>query len=92
LVRLRSGTVVVDPSARAAGRGAYVCPDAACVERALSRGRLAHAFKKTCAPAPDLAEAVRAAGRREAGVPSCEAGSGAAVCETGLMAVRASGR
>jgi len=69
-----------------------VCPDAACVERALSRGRLAHAFKQACAPAADLAEAVRAAGRRGAGVPGGEAGSGADVCETGLMAVRASGR
>lgn len=89
LVRLRSGTVVVDPSARAAGRGAYVCPDPACVERALSRDRLAHAFKKACAPAPDLAEAVRAAGRRRAGAPGCEAGSGADASETGVMAVRA---
>src|SRR2546426_771045 len=32
----------------------YVCPEAACVEHALSRGRLAHAFKKPCAPSPDL--------------------------------------
>ena len=69
-----------------------MCPDAACVERALSRGRLAHAFKKACAPAPDLAEAVRAAGRHGAGVAGGEAGSGADVCETGFMAVRASGR
>jgi len=64
LVRLRSGVVVVDASARAAGRGAYVCPDVRCVERALIRGRLAHAFRKPCAASPDLAAAVATAGRR----------------------------
>ena len=64
LIRVRSGIVVVDAAARAAGRGAYVCPDAACVERALVRGRLAHAFRKPCVASPDLAAAV-AAGRRE---------------------------
>ena len=65
LVRVRSGIVVVDATARAAGRGAYVCPDTACVERALIRGRLAHAFRKSCVASPDLAAAVAAAGRRE---------------------------
>ena len=65
LIRVRSGIVVVDAAARAAGRGAYVCPDAACVERALVRGRLAHAFRQPCVASPDLAAAVAAAGRRE---------------------------
>jgi predicted RNA-binding protein YlxR (DUF448 family) len=64
-VRLTSGTVVVDGATRAAGRGAYVCPDAACLERGLSRGRLGHAFRKPSEAGPDLAAAVRAAGRRE---------------------------
>src|SRR2546427_5980911 len=91
LVRLGSGTVVVDPSARAAGRGAYVCPDTACVERALSRDRLAHAFKKACAPAPHLAEGVRAAGRRRAGGPRREAGPGAGVCGAEGVGARTSG-
>jgi uncharacterized protein len=65
LIRVRSGIVVVDAAARAAGRGAYVCPDAACVERALVRGCLAHAFRQPCVASPDLAAAVAAAGRRE---------------------------
>ena len=65
LVRVRSGIVVVDAAGRAAGRGAYVCPDTACVERALIRGRLAHAFRKPCVASPDLAAAVAAVGRRE---------------------------
>jgi predicted RNA-binding protein YlxR (DUF448 family) len=64
LIRMRSGVVVVDASTQAAGRGAYVCPDAVCVERALIRGRLAHAFRKPCVASADLAAAVAAAGRR----------------------------
>ena len=64
LIRARSGIVVVDPGARAAGRGAYVCPVAECVERALARGRLAHAFRKPCVASPDLATAVAAASGR----------------------------
>jgi uncharacterized protein len=87
LVRLESGMVVVDPRARAAGRGAYVCPDAACVEQALIRGRLARAFGKPCASGPDLALAVRAA--RRGGVPSDDVGSGSDVCEAGVMAAKA---
>ena len=64
LIRLPGGIVVVDASGRAAGRGAYVCPDAGCVERALIRGRLAHAFRKPCVASTDLAAAVAAAGCR----------------------------
>lgn len=73
LVRLPSGTVVADSGTRTAGRGAYVCPDAECVERALSRGRLSHAFKKPSLAGPDLAAVVRAAGRGEAAVPTTAA-------------------
>ncbi len=72
LVRLPNGTVVADSGTRAAGRGAYVCPNAECVERALSRGRLGHAFKKPSEAGPDLAATVRAAGR-EAAVQATEA-------------------
>jgi predicted RNA-binding protein YlxR (DUF448 family) len=85
LIRLRSGAVVVDASARAAGRGAYVCPDAQCVERALGRGRLAHAFRKPCAASPDLGAAVAAAGR---GRPESRRRE-ADVCEADVMAGRA---
>jgi len=42
LVR-RSGTVVHDP--KGPGRGAYVCDDPACMQRALKGGRLAQAFR-----------------------------------------------
>jgi predicted RNA-binding protein YlxR (DUF448 family) len=63
LVRLVSGgdgRVRVDPRGRAAGRGAYVCPDAACVERGLERGRLRHAFKTPCDADAAVVAAVRA--------------------------------
>jgi len=66
LIRLPNGTVVVDAAHRASGRGAYVCPDAACLERGLSRGRLGHAFRKPSEAGPDLVAAVRAAARRDA--------------------------
>jgi len=60
LVRLTNGTVVVDRGARAAGRGAYVCPDANCVERGLTRGRLGHAFRKPSEASSNLTASVLA--------------------------------
>jgi uncharacterized protein len=58
LVRADGGTVVVDGGG-GAGRGAYVCADSACLERALRGGRLSHAFKRQCEAGPGLAEEVR---------------------------------
>jgi predicted RNA-binding protein YlxR (DUF448 family) len=58
LVRAAGGTVVVD-GGDGAGRGAYVCADSACLERALRGGRLSHAFRKQCEAGPGLAEEVR---------------------------------
>jgi predicted RNA-binding protein YlxR (DUF448 family) len=88
LVRLPNGIVVADSGARAAGRGAYVCPGAECVERALSRGRLGHAFKKPSEAGPDLAAVVRAAGQREAAVPATVASPEVAwLCEVGASAI-----
>ncbi|HSE92513.1 MAG TPA: YlxR family protein [Methylomirabilota bacterium] len=43
LVRRAGGAVVRDP--HGPGRGAYVCDDAACMDRALKGGRLAQAFR-----------------------------------------------
>jgi predicted RNA-binding protein YlxR (DUF448 family) len=40
------GAVVPDPGARLPGRGAYLCPDPACGERALRRGALQRAFRR----------------------------------------------
>ena len=43
LARARDGSVVVDRATNAPGRGAYVCRDTACIERA--RKRLAGALR-----------------------------------------------
>jgi predicted RNA-binding protein YlxR (DUF448 family) len=40
----------MDDAARRQGRGAYVCPDPGCVEKALNAGRLGHAFKRPSEP------------------------------------------
>ena len=37
--------MVVDPSGRLAGRGAYVCHQDACIERAITKGALARALE-----------------------------------------------
>lgn len=50
LVRAGDGRVAVDERGRAAGRGAYVCRDAECMQRALRAGRLGHAFKRPSEP------------------------------------------
>ncbi|HLS88076.1 MAG TPA: YlxR family protein [Sphingobacteriaceae bacterium] len=45
LVRTPAGPVVLDKTGKLSGRGAYVCPDPACVERALTLGRLTDRLK-----------------------------------------------
>jgi uncharacterized protein len=45
IVRTPEGGIVTDPSGRLAGRGAYVCDDPACIERAITKGALARALK-----------------------------------------------
>jgi predicted RNA-binding protein YlxR (DUF448 family) len=66
LARRPDGYVVTDPDGRAVGRGAYVCADAECMERAFSRGRLTHAFRAPSEVGPDLVLAIAGAGRRRA--------------------------
>lgn len=50
VVRALDGHVRVDPSGRAAGRGAYLCRSAACWELALKRKNLEHALMTSLAP------------------------------------------
>jgi len=45
LVRRPDGAVVVDPTGRLAGRGAYVCRTAACLDKAISKGALSRALR-----------------------------------------------
>jgi uncharacterized protein len=45
IVRTSAGDVSVDASGRAAGRGAYVCRSAECLDKAINKGALARALK-----------------------------------------------
>jgi predicted RNA-binding protein YlxR (DUF448 family) len=63
LVRRDDGVVGVDADTCLPGRGAYVCPEAGCVERALKSGKLSHAFRAACRPGEGLQYTVLAAGR-----------------------------
>lgn len=58
VVRTPAGEVAVDPTGKKSGRGAYVHPEAACVQAALAAGRLGRALK-TDIP-PDVIERLRA--------------------------------
>jgi predicted RNA-binding protein YlxR (DUF448 family) len=62
LVRRVDGIVVRDVSGGAAGRGAYVCLEAVCLERALKGGRLAQALRGRCRLDAELERAVHEAG------------------------------
>lgn len=60
IVRTPDGQIVSDPTGRLAGRGAYVCNEPACIERAITKGALARALKT---PLPhDLRETLSASG------------------------------
>lgn len=50
LVRTAAGAVQVDERARAPGRGAYLCHDPACWERASAGDSLARALRTTLSP------------------------------------------
>jgi hypothetical protein len=43
-VRTPAGDVIVDPTGRASGRGAYVCRDAACIDKAITKGAFSRAL------------------------------------------------
>ncbi len=62
VVRTPAGEVLVDSTGKLSGRGAYVCPDPACADRALRDRRLAGALE---VPVPDtVAQCVREAAAR----------------------------
>jgi predicted RNA-binding protein YlxR (DUF448 family) len=56
LVRAADGRVRADGTAP--GRGAYVCRDPKCQERALKPARLAHAFRRPSEARPESIETV----------------------------------
>jgi len=50
----RAGALVHDPSSRAEGRGAYLCPSAPCFERALSLRAFSRALRGAVQAPPEL--------------------------------------
>ena len=51
IVRSAEGAVSIDVTGRAPGRGAYICRDAACLERAIKTKALERAFEQKVEPA-----------------------------------------
>ncbi|HWR23687.1 MAG TPA: YlxR family protein [Feifaniaceae bacterium] len=51
VVRSAEGKVSIDPTGKAAGRGAYICRDIACLERAIKSRGLERAFEQKVEPA-----------------------------------------
>ena len=51
VVRQPSGQVMLDRSGKAAGRGAYVCPDSACLEKARKSKVLERTLEASIEPA-----------------------------------------
>ena len=47
VVRTPTGQIVLDPTGKANGRGAYLCRSSNCLEIGLQKGRLARALKAT---------------------------------------------
>jgi hypothetical protein len=45
IVRTPGGEIKVDLTGKVPGRGAYVCPEPPCAERAVKEGRLRHALE-----------------------------------------------
>ncbi|HEX6987851.1 MAG TPA: YlxR family protein [Bacillota bacterium] len=62
IVRSPEGEIAFDPSGKRSGRGAYVCRDEACLQRALAARSLGAALKTevTTAQADELKAALRA--------------------------------
>jgi predicted RNA-binding protein YlxR (DUF448 family) len=57
IVRTPEGEVLVDPTGKKSGRGAYVCPDEGCLEKAVKARRLEKALGREISP--EVLEAVR---------------------------------
>lgn len=59
VVRSPEGELLVDPTGKKAGRGAYICPSVECLEKALKGKQLERSLK--VAIPPELADSLRTA-------------------------------
>lgn len=57
VVRTPRGDVEIDPTGKKSGRGAYVCPQVACLENALKGRRLERSL--SCQVNPEVVEKLR---------------------------------
>lgn len=57
IVRTPLGTVEVDPTGKKAGRGAYICPQRECLEKAVKAKRLEKSLEVSVPP--DVVELLR---------------------------------
>lgn len=71
VVRAPDGAVLVDPTGRLAGRGAYVCHDETCLTNAIKRGAIGRAIERAL---PDDVRAVLAGVIAEHTIPTLEGG------------------
>lgn len=58
VVRAPDGSVSIDPTGKKSGRGSYICPDPACLERALKTKQLERRLEVPLPP--EVAERLRA--------------------------------
>lgn len=68
VVRTPEGEIVLDPTGKRSGRGAYICPDLECLAGALKSGRLAKSLSvsldtQTCTQLEQACLEWRAAGQ-----------------------------
>ncbi|MDP2872749.1 MAG: YlxR family protein [Bacillota bacterium] len=68
VVRTPEGQVVLDPTGKRSGRGAYICPNVKCLAEALKSGRLARSLSvsldpQTCQQLEQACTEWRAAGQ-----------------------------
>lgn len=57
VVKTKDGEISVDPTGKKSGRGAYICNDAECFEKARKKRSLERALK--CEISPELYESLR---------------------------------
>jgi len=50
IVRTPAGEILLDPTGKQSGRGAYLCPDTACMEQALRKKQLERALEAAITP------------------------------------------
>ena len=67
VVRREDGSIRLDLSGKARGRGAYLCPGRDCLEQAIKKGGFARSFKQVLSPEDKalLIEAMSELGKKD---------------------------